>query len=138
VEPVKPIASIPPIVPVEKPIEKAEVKVVEQKPVVERVEAKVDDKAKDVVKANEKPAVVKGGKWGVQLAAVNTIADGNAMASKAVKDFAPLKVLTPKVSPVPGGGKYRVQFVGLKDREAAAEVCAKLKGKQGCFPVSVQ
>lgn len=102
------------------------VKVEEKKPVEKKVEAKLV----------EKPAA--GGKWGVQLAAVNSIADGNAMTAKASKDFAVLKALSPKVSAAPGGKKYRVQFVGLKDRDAAAAVCAKLAGKQACFPVNVQ
>jgi cell division septation protein DedD len=117
----------------------AVVKVVEVAP---KVEPKVEVKKVEAVsaKTEAKPVEVKatGGKWGVQLAAVNTQADGNALAAKAGKDFAALKALTPKISPVPGAKKFRVQFVGLKDREAAAAVCAKLAGKQGCFPVSLQ
>ena len=109
---------------------KPEVKVeVKPEPVAKPVEAKVEPKT-------EKAAAT--GKWAVQLAAVNTRADGDALAAKSLKDFPALKGLTPRISAVPGGKKFRVQFAGLKDRDAAAAVCAKLAGKQGCFPVGAQ
>ena len=115
---VKPVAKV---LPVEKTVEK---------------KAEVKSEPKVIEKPFEKVAV--GGKWGVQLAAVNSVADGNAMTAKVAKDFVQLKALTPRVTPVPGGKKYRVQFVGLKDRDAAAAICSKMAGKQACFPVSVQ
>ncbi len=107
---------------------------VEEKKMVEVIKVKEAPKAD--IKPEPKP--VSGGKWGVQLAAVNTVEDGNAFAAKASKDFAALKGLSAKISPVPGGGKYRVQFVGVANRDAAVEVCNKLKGKQGCFPIGGQ
>lgn len=111
---------------------KVEVKVPEIKPVEKIVEKPV---AKPVEKVPEPKVVVAGGKWGVQLAAVNTVADGNAMTAKLAKEFTALKGLSPRVAPVPGGKRYRVQFVGAKDRDAASAICAKLAGKQPCFPV---
>lgn len=134
---VKAIAVVTPVAVVEKPVEVAAikpVKVEEKKPEV----AKKEEPVKVEPKAEKAEPKVAGGKWGVQLAAVNSVADGNAFASKVAKEFMVLKNLKPKVSAVPGGGKYRVQFVGFASREAAADVCSKLKGKQGCFPVSVQ
>lgn len=90
---------------------------------------------KEVVKPEEAKALTSG-KWGVQLAAVNSAADGNALALQAVKDFPVLASFTPRVIAVPKANKYRVQFIGAKDRVAAAAVCAKLAGKQACFPVA--
>ena len=104
--------------------------------VIPAASKKIEDKK--IVTLEPKPVEKVSGKWGVQLAAVNSVADGNAMASKAAKDFAALRTLASRIIPAPGGKKYRVQFVGLKDRDSAAGVCAKLAGKQACFPVSVQ
>lgn len=135
---VKPVEVAVPVTAITKPVEVAVVQPkAEEKKVVEPVKVKeVPVKKEEPVKVEPKPAA--GGKWGVQLAAVNSAADGNAFAAKASKDLPALKGMTPKISPVPGGGKFRVQFVGVASRDAAAEVCNKLKGKQGCFPVSVQ
>lgn len=138
------------IAPTVKPVEPAEPALASLKPVETVVaQPKVDEKkAIEPTKAKDEPvkkvepaktvAKPASGKWGVQLAAVNSTADGNAFAAKASKDFAALSGMTAKIRPVPGGGKYRVQFIGLASRDAAAEVCNKLKGKQGCFPVSIQ
>lgn len=109
------------------------------KPVEIKAEPKVvvkEEPKKVEVKPVEAKVAVTGGKWGLQLAAVNSVADGNALAAKASKDFAALKGLSPKVVPAPGGKKFRVQFIGLKSREDAAAACAKLAGKQACFPVA--
>ncbi|RYD50490.1 MAG: SPOR domain-containing protein [Sphingobacteriales bacterium] len=134
---VKPVEQAAPALAPAKPIETVVTQPkVEEKKVAEPVKAKDEPvKKPEPAKTATKPAA---GKWGVQLAAVNSTADGNVFAAKASKDFAALSGLTAKISPVPGGGKYRVQFVGLASRDAAAEVCNKLKGKQGCFPVSIQ
>ncbi|RYG61140.1 MAG: SPOR domain-containing protein [Alphaproteobacteria bacterium] len=131
------------VAPVIKPVEQAVpvvapakvAEAVSPQPKIEEKKAAEPVKKVEPIKTATKPVA---GKWGVQLAAVNSTADGNAFAAKASKDFAALNGLTAKISPVPGGGKYRVQFIGVTSRDAAAEVCNKLKGKQGCFPVSVQ
>ena len=126
---IKPVEVAAPVSP------KVEVKLAETPAPVVKTPEKVVEKPveKPVEKTAAKPTT--GGKWGVQLAAVNTVADGNALATKAMKDFSVLSGLSPKVSQVPGAGKYRVQLFGFKDRDAAAAACAKLAGKQGCFPV---
>ncbi len=120
------VSKVPAIVSIAQVAKPVEVKV-EPKAVEPKVEAKPEP-----VKTAAKPS----GKWGVQLAAVNSMADGNALAAKAAKDFSSLSVATAKVVPAPGGKKYRVQFVGFKSREDAAAACAKLAGKQACFPVA--
>lgn len=135
IQAVVPVSSVQPVV---KPVEPTAVST--------KLEAKPEPKVEAVkpvekIVPKEEPKVEKvaaGSKWAVQLAAVNTKADGDAMAAKASKEFPALKGLTPRVSAVPGAKKFRVQFLGLKDREAAAAVCAKLAGKQGCFPVGAQ
>jgi len=84
------------------------------------------------------PVAKPAGAWGVQLAAVGTLADGKRAAAEMVKRYPALAGLAPRVTPAPDGKRYRVQFVGAQDRAAAAAVCAKLAGKQPCFPVSGQ
>lgn len=87
-----------------------------------------------VAKPVEKPAAkTASGSWGVQLAAVGSAADGKRFADKAQKQYAALRDLRPNIEATPDGKAYRVQFIGVASREAAAAVCAKL-GKQACFP----
>lgn len=82
-----------------------------------------------------KPAAAKpAGSWSVQLAAVGSQADAQATAKQLQAKFSPLKPLTIRVVPAPGGQRYRVQFTGLATRAAAQSVCDKL-GSQPCFPV---
>ncbi len=73
-------------------------------------------------------------KWGVQLAAVGSKADGDKMAVSLKAKYPALKNLKPRIVPAPSGGRYRVQFIGVEDRTAATAVCSKLAG-QACFPV---
>lgn len=98
--------------------------------------AKVEEAKKEEPKTE--PAA-RGG-WGVQLAAVGSEAD----AQKAIAGFsklAPLKGMTSKVSKVDLGAKgvrYRVQYAGVADKNAAAAVCSKLGKKQACMPVAIK
>lgn len=113
-----------------KPVEAkpVEVKPVETKPVVEAKPAPV--KAPEPVKA------VASGGWGVQLASLGSQADADRAVEK-FKGTAALSGLSPKVVRADLGAqgiKFRVQFVGLKDRAAAVAVCGKM-GKQACLPV---
>ena len=106
------------------------------------VEPKVADvKQAEPVKAVEpaKPVAKKevAGGWGVQVASLGSEAD----ATKAIKQFeknAALRGLTGKVVKATVGGavKYRVQFVGVASRTAAAAVCAK--AKISCMPVEAK
>jgi cell division septation protein DedD len=104
-------------------------KPVETKPEPVKVEPKPEPKAEPV------KAVASGG-WGVQVASLGTQADADRAIAN-LKGTAALKGLTPKVVKADLGAKgvkYRVQFVGLKDRAAAVSVCGKM-GKQACLPV---
>lgn len=109
-------------------------KVAQPEPAKASVEAKVSQTVDAQNKQEAVPAASKNGAWGVQLAAVGSRADGDAAARQLKAKFSPLKPLSVKIAAAPGGKKYRVQFFGLKDRAAAAAICAKMPG-QACFPV---
>lgn len=105
-----------------------------------KVEAKTAAPAEKVAAtpaaASEPKGKVAGGSWSVQLAAVGSKADGDRMAAKLVKQYPALNGLSPRMEATPDGKRFRVQFSGLKDRNAAAALCSKLGSKQACFPVA--
>lgn len=129
----------------------ASAKVVEASPVVvqapapvvavaTKTEVKPETKAAEalVVKADEKKesTVAKAvTSWGVQLGAVGSKADADKAVANLAKNAA-VKGLKPNVVAAPDGKHFRIQFIGLKDRAAAAAVCSKLGAKQPCFPVA--
>lgn len=90
--------------------------------------------------AKEKAADVKDtpkGAWGVQIAAVNSKADADALIAK-MKGLAGLKGLKPRVVPAPDGKHFRVQFAGAASRDDASAVCAKVAAKTSCMPVAIK
>lgn len=118
VAPVQPVA---PVVPVAVAVQPKPVAVAEVKP--------------EPVKAAE--PVKAGGGWGVQLGAVGSRSAAEASAAKLAKNSA-LKGLNSRVVAAPDGKNYRIQFVGAKDRAAAAGVCSKLGKSQACFPIQAK
>lgn len=121
--------------PVEEEAVAAPSPVVAAKPVESKPEPAKVEPTKAEPEAEPVKAVASGG-WGVQLASLGTQADADRAVAN-LKGQAALKGLTPKVVKADLGAKgvkYRVQFVGLKDRNAAVSVCSKM-GKQACLPV---
>lgn len=131
---VKPVVAMPQVKPLAeaKPAAPAKAEAPKEAP---KVLAKVETKPAPKPVAKEEPKVA-GGAWGVQVGAVGSKADGEALAKKLTGKYAALKPLSPRVVAVTSGGttKYRVQFLGASSRTAAAAVCGKLAG-QACFPV---
>ena len=103
--------------------------VVDIKPV-----AQIEPKPVVIAKV-ETPQPVSGGAWAVQVGSLSSRTDADKAVTK-LRAEAALKRLTPRVveADVKGRTTYRVQFVGLKDRSAAAAICGQLK--TGCFPVA--
>lgn len=88
-------------------------------------------------KVAAKPAGPAPQGWRVQLAAVPSRAAGEKAGAALQNKFPVLKPYTLFLEPTGKGTYMRVQFVGLKDRAAAAAVCGKLGG-QACFPVAAK
>lgn len=112
---------------------------VEEKQVVQEPAAVSKEPVKVVEKKEIAPATPRQASgWGVQVAAVGDRAAGDKAAAQLEKTYDVLKPLTARVVAAPDGKRFRVQFSGAKSRADAAAVCAKLVGKQPCFPVAIQ
>lgn len=109
------------------------------KPVVEKPAAKAPAKVAEPKAETAQAAPAAKGDWGVQLAAVGSKADADKAVAK-FKAMPALKGMSPHVAQatVNGKGVFRVQFVGVASRPAAASVCAKMAGKQPCLPIEVK
>jgi len=119
------------------PEEKIEIAAVVETP---KVAAPVEVKQEAPVVAKAEPDVAKeapSGAYGVQLGSVRVKADAEAALKKLANQYAVLKPLSGRVqaAEVKGSTSYRIQFIGVADRDAAAAVCAKVK-PQACFPVA--
>jgi D-alanyl-D-alanine carboxypeptidase len=116
------------------PVQVAPVRQLAVKPEAKVVETPKTEVAQPEVKA---AAPVKSGGWGVQVAAVGSKAEAEKAAKTLQSKWPQLKgykVATPDA----GNGHWRVQFVGMSSRAAAAGVCSQLAGKQPCFPVTAK
>mgnify|MGYP003640658253 CR=1 FL=1 len=88
-----------------------------------------------------KEKLYTGGAWGVQLASYKSLENADTGSKILLKKFpeilSPLTYVTEKVDIEGKGRFYRVQFIGLKDKESAKKACDSLKAKgQGCWYVS--
>lgn len=100
------------------------------------------EKAEPKLELAPKKELFTGGAWGVQLASYRKLSGADKGAEIFLKKYPeilkPLTYVTEKIDIKDKGTFYRVQFIGLKDKQAAKEACSilKNKGADGCWYVS--